>query len=423
MLDRLRALTRRAFFRQVGLTFTTQIAGMLITVLNAAIIARWLGPEGKGAYTLATLVPFMLGLFLSGGLGLANVYFAGSQRIAVPQLTANAVAYAILATAAAATVVILLVASGLLGRWLPGVPIPIIILASFGLPFSLLNGLLLNILQGLRRIREVNIANLAQSLLTVTATVVFVILLGWGLAGAVVATWIGAGAALTTAVHFLRREGGDFLPRWNASVLRPTVSYGLRGHIGNIFQFLNYRLDTFIVNFYLGPTGVGFYGSAVSLGELLWQFPNAVGFVIFPKSSASRPEEMNRITPRILKITLGITALSAAALALVGPFLINLIYGSAFAPSYLPLLALLPGIVLMGGGKVLANEIAGRGYLHYNSINAGLSLILTLIFDLTLIPRYGVVGAAAASSLAYSAFFLVALVFYLRVSRRTTFMA
>lgn len=392
---------------------------MLITVLNAAIIARWLGPEGKGAFTLATLMPFMLGLFLSGGIGLANVYFAGSRRIEIPHLTANAIAYAILATAVAATIVVVLIVSGLLGRWMPGVPTLIVILASLGLPISLLNGLLLNILQGLRRIREVNFANLTQSLLTVTATAIFVIMLKWDLAGAVVATWIGAVAALMMAVRYLRREGGSFRPRWNATVLRPTISYGLRGHVGNIFQFLNYRLDTFIVNFYLGTTGVGFYGTAVSLGELLWQFPNAVGFVIFPKSSASQPEEMNRITPQILKITLGITGLSAAALALVGPFLINLIYGPAFAPSYLPLLALLPGIVLMGGGKVLANEIAGRGHLHYNSINAGLSLVLTIILDLTLIPRYGAVGAAVASSLAYSAFFLVALIFYVRVSRRT----
>lgn len=404
----------------MGSTFATQIASLLIVVFNAAIIARWLGAEGKGAYTLATLTPFMLGLFLSGGIGLANVYFAGSRQIDIPRLTANASAYTILATAAAAIVVIALILSGLLARWMPGVPVPILILASLGLPVSLLSGFLLNILQGLRRIREVNLANLAQSLLTASATVIFVVILGWGLAGAVIAPWIGATAALAIAVRHLRREGGIFLPRWDAAVLRPTVAYGLRGHVGNIFQFLNYRLDTFIVNFFLGTAGVGIYGSAVSLGELLWQFPNAVGFVIFPKSSATRPEEMNRITPKILNITLGITGLTAIALALAGPFLIKLIYGPAFAASYQPLLALLPGIVLMGGGKVLANEIAGRGHQHYNSINAGLSLVLTILLDLTLIPRYGAVGAAVASSLAYSAFFIVALVFYLRVSRTTT---
>ncbi len=391
---------------------------MVLTVANAAIIARWLGPEGKGAYTLATLMPFMLALFLSGGIGLANVYFAGSQRIDVARLTANTLAYALMATAAAALIVAVLTLSGALARWMPGVPVQVIILASFWLPLSLLNSLLLNILQGLRRIREVNFANLTQALVTLATTGIFVIMLGWGLAGAVIATWLGAAAALAMAVRYLRREGASFRPRWDAAVLRPTISYGLRGHIGSIFQFLNYRLDTFIVNGFLGTSGVGFYGSAVSLGELLWQFPTAVGFVIFPKSSASRPEEMNRFTPRVLKLTLGILIVGAALLALAGPLLIEILYGPAFAPSYRPLLALLPGIVFMGGGKVLANEMAGRGYLQYNSICAGLSLVLTIILDLTLIPRFGAVGAAAASSLAYLAFFIAALGFYLHVSRR-----
>ena len=391
---------------------------MVLTVANAAIIARWLGPDGKGAYTLATLMPFMLALFLSGGIGLANVYFAGSQRIDVARLTANTLAYTLMATAAAALIVAVLILSGALARWMPGVPMPVVILASFWLPLSLLNSLLLNILQGLRRIREVNFANLTQALVTLATTGIFVIMLGWGLVGAVVATWLGAAAALAMAVRYLRREGASFRPRWETAVLRPTISYGLRGHIGSIFQFLNYRLDTFIVNGFLGTSGVGFYGSAVSLGELLWQFPTAVGFVIFPKSSASRPEEMNRFTPRVLKLTLGILIVGAVMLALAGPLLIEILYGPAFAPSYRPLLALLPGIVFMGGGKVLANEMAGRGYLQYNSICAGLSLVLTVILDLTLIPRFGAVGAAAASSLAYLAFFIAALGFYLHVSRR-----
>lgn len=82
------------------------------------------------------------------------------------------------------------------------------------------------------------------------------------------------------------------------------------------------------------------------------------------------------------------------------------------------MLALLPGVVFLGSAKVLTNEIAGRGYPHYNSINAGLALVLTVILDLMLIPQYGVLGAALASSIAYMVIFFVAIGFYLGVSRR-----
>jgi O-antigen/teichoic acid export membrane protein len=106
------------------------------------------------------------------------------------------------------------------------------------------------------------------------------------------------------------------------------------------------------------------------------------------------------------------------ALALIGRFLIVAIYGPDFAAAYGPLLALLPGIVLLGGAKVLTNEMAGRGYPQYNSIASAAGLAVTLLLDLTLIPRLGVMGAAIASSIAYAGIFVLALIFYGRASRR-----
>ena len=96
----------------------------------------------------------------------------------------------------------------------------------------------------------------------------------------------------------------------------------------------------------------------------------------------------------------------------------ELVYTSDFSPAYSALLVLLPGVVLLGGGKVLTNELAGRGYAHYNSINSGLALVATLVLDVLLIPRYGITGAALASSIAYALNLMTALVFYRLVSRK-----
>jgi O-antigen/teichoic acid export membrane protein len=185
-----------------------------------------------------------------------------------------------------------------------------------------------------------------------------------------------------------------------------------------VLQFFNYRLDAFLVNFFLGPAGVGIYSVSVALAEMLWYLPNAVSFVIFPRAARTRPEAMNAFTPRVFRTTLALTALGGLALAALGRTLIVLIYGEAFAPAYGPLLALLPGVVLLGGAKVLTNEIAGRGHPQYNSMASALGLGLTIFLDLLLIPRFGVLGAAIASSLAYAAIFVAAIVFYARVSRQ-----
>ncbi len=405
------------FKQNVGATVSAQLVGLILSITNAAIIARWLGPEGKGMLALALLVPGMLGLFLSGGIGVANVYFAGSRRLDVPTLTANSVGFAVIAVILGIGVVGGLVATGWLEAVVPGVPIWLVLIAMLGLPAGLLGGYFSTILQGLQHIVTVNLVNLAKAALTLALTLLLVIGFRMGLLGALVAS-LGAGAATVMVTGaLLRREGATFTPLWDLSVMRPTFSFGLRGHIGNLFQFFNYRLDVFIVNYFLGPASVGIYIVSVMVTELLWYLPNAVGFVIFPKSAATSPEAMNAFTPRVFRITLGLTALGALGLAALGKPLIQVIYSSAFVGAYVPMLVLLPGVVLLGGAKVLTNDIAGRGYPHYNSVNAGLAIVLTVVLDLVLIPRHGIVGAALASTIAYTAIFFTAIGFYITVSR------
>jgi O-antigen/teichoic acid export membrane protein len=198
------------------------------------------------------------------------------------------------------------------------------------------------------------------------------------------------------------------------------LSFGLKGYIGNVLQFFNYRLDMFFVNYFIGSASVGIYGVSVAFAEILWYFPNAVGFVIFPKATVTRPEVMSGFTPKVFWITLGVTALGAIGLVVLGKSLIQLIFSLDFVGSYLPMLVLLPGVVLLGGAKVLTNEIAGWGYPQYNSFSAGVALILTVILDLILIPRFGILGAALASSICYTVIFFASVGFYLTASRRIT---
>jgi O-antigen/teichoic acid export membrane protein len=286
-----------------------------------------------------------------------------------------------------------------------------------GFPSNLLNVFFSAILQGLQRIGTVNLINLFQRTIMLSLTILLVIVWKLSLPGALVAALASWTLSLIVSGIALHRHGGVFAPSWSYPVLRTTLSFGLRGHIGNVLQFFNYRLDLFIVNFFLGPAGVGIYTVTVRLAELLWYLPNAVGFVIFPKAAASKPEEMNLFTPRVFGVTLGLTALGALGLAIVGRPVINYVFSSAFIDAYPPLLMLLPGVVFLGGSKVLTNEIAGRGYPHYNSLNAALALVVTVVLDLVLIPRYGVLGAALASSTAYAMILLAAIGFYLTVSR------
>jgi len=362
----------------------------------------------------------MLGLFLGAGIGLANVYYVGTQRLDVSTLTQNSVGFAIVATIFGIILVGAGAFSGGLTWVLPNIPAPLVYVALIGFPVALLGGYLNSVLHGLQRIATLNLLTIIQSAATLLLNVVLVVGFKLQLIGALIASLSTSAVNLSIVIVLLHRLGGRFRPAWNPLVIRTTLSYGLRGYVGNILQFFNYRLDMFIINYFLGSSGAGLYSVSVAIAELLWYLPNAVGFVILPKAAASEARDMNRFTPRVFGITLALTALGGVGIAVLGQPFIRLIYSSDFLPAYTPLLALLPGVVLLGSAKVLTNEIAGRGYPHYNSINSALALVVTIGLDMLLIPRYGVLGAAIASSAAYTLIFVTAVIFYSSVSRRSS---
>jgi O-antigen/teichoic acid export membrane protein len=96
-----------------------------------------------------------------------------------------------------------------------------------------------------------------------------------------------------------------------------------------------------------------------------------------------------------------VTMIAVGAALIAKPFVIT-VYGPEFAPSVLPFLLLLPGVMILSLGKILANDLAGRGKPEYWTIGAWVSLGLTLVLDLLLIPHWGIAGAAVASSLSYT---------------------
>jgi O-antigen/teichoic acid export membrane protein len=409
------------FVQNVASTFATSLVSLTLRIANAAIIARTLGPEGKGVVALAELLPSMLALFLSGSIGAANVYLAGSRRASVRSLTETSIAFAIPVTVVGLAMAALFVVTGWLTSLLPGVPLHVVLVALLGFPLGLLNHALSGILQGLERIRLLNQLDLLQSTTLLVFTITLVAVFPLGISGAVTAYVISSFLRVIALSIVVRREGGRFLPRWRGETMGTVLSYGLRGHVGSLLQFFNYRLDMFLVNYYLDPAGVGIYSVSARLAELLWNLPQAVGYVVFPRSAASDSQKMNRVTPRIFRVTLALTAVGGLGLALTGRFLIGLVYSSEFIAAYVPLLVLLPGVVLLGGAKVLTNAIAGRGYPHYNSITSGVALVLTIALNLLFIPRYGVLGASMASSAAYILIFLMTLVFYFIVSKKPAY--
>ena len=78
---------------------------------------------------------------------------------------------------------------------------------------------------------------------------------------------------------------------------------------------------------------------------------------------------------------------------------------------------LLPGVLTLGTGKVLAAVVTGRGFPRYMMYAGILSAAVTVTMYFVLIPILGEWGAALASSISYTLSTLIVVAFFRRVTR------
>ena len=407
------------FGRRVGYTLARQSATVLVSLGLVLFLARSLGSEGAGAYSVSLLLPTFLAIACSLGIPSANVFLVGRRRFPTRRVVRdNLRLWAVLSVVGLVLGVALV---AWLHDWLfPGVAVPLLWLALATFPVTLLQLQLLGILHGVQDFAGLN---LSTALIPVVGLVAALILVG-GLGGGVGAALLAYGAAqvagAAAATRYVRRHLADrglassapTTPFW-----RQAVDYGWRANVGNLVALLNYRIDLLGLNMLLGASAAGVYAVAVQFVEKLWLIAGSVSTVLLPRIAELEGDEAARLrlTPLLARWSLLVTLVAAVALGLVAPWLAEP-FGPEFAELPVVLLCLLPGAVVLAHAKVLANDLAGRGRPGLNALTALLATLVEVGGLVILVPRLGTAGAGVASSVAYGAQFAVSLHLYGRVS-------
>ncbi len=406
------------FLRDSLITFFTFGVTFFLGTASSILTARYLGPHGKGILTLVFLLPSLCVSFGSFGLGAANTYLLRRGELRMGTLMANSFAMALAAT---------ILASGAIGvawpwlgdRVMPGVTPALAALGLLSLPMLLLTDYLLALLLGTERVVRYNAVSLVAKTFSLAALVLALVVLRAGVTGAIVASVLGSFVTvilLLGAFRGVHDEGpGGF--RLNLGALRRALGYGVREHLGNIAMFLSYRVDMFFVAAFAGTAAVGIYSIAVMMAELFLYLPNAVSTVLFPRLAGRGKEEGARNTAqtaRVISTVVGIGILVSIPFA--AP-IVRVAFSSAFLPAVPAFLALLPGVYALSVSKVLSRYFtATLGRPLLNARAQGISLAVNLPLNVLLIPRFGILGAAAASSVAYVAHAAVTLFLFRRHS-------
>jgi O-antigen/teichoic acid export membrane protein len=383
----------RSGVRLLGLRLGTYAVAFAASVL----IARSLGPQGRGEYALPMVVLAIA--FTLGNLGIehAQIHFAG-RKVPLRTLWSNATAAGAIVSLIAWTISAIALFSGA-GRT-TAVPVVWLCVGLVQLPLLLHTLYWTNLLQLSGKLPSATATALVG--MVVQATAVGVLVLADALSPFSVLLLSALGNTLTWAgtLRLCRRAGlvGNVV---DAGVLKRTISFGLRAQMGILFIFLLLRVDQIMVQRILGFQALGLYALAVTLAELMWLLSDPFAAALLHRQVAADGDDDLRLGYGTAR--LGLLAVGSASVVawIVAPSFIEIAYGRDFVGSVWPFRLLLPGVVVLSIQRPLAAVLLKRGRPWLAGAIGGVALALNVLINLVLIPLLGVSGAALSSSAAY----------------------
>ncbi len=389
--------------RSVLETYATRVLVLAVTFATAVVIARELGPTGRGFYAVAATLGAIGVQFGNLGLHASNIYHVAKDRALLPALIGNT-----LAVVFAACVFTALSGIGLI-FWPNLSPVhgTLLLLALASVPVGLAYMLTQGLLLGVNEVRAYNKIEcsgkfIALVLICVPALVhrgTVELLFGMTLSSVML--------SFLWALLRLRRISME-PPELSLAVFRRSISTGINAYMILFFGFLVLRIDLLMVKYMLGATEAGYYSISQVLAENTMMFPVVVGLLLFPKLSATKEkEEKVRLANKAILVTAALMLPVVVIAALAAAPIISIAFGRNFLPAVAPFVWLMPGTYFLGIETVMVQLLNSEGFPPIIVAAWIADTIVNVAVNFWAIPRYGITGASAVSSVCYFLIFLI----------------
>jgi O-antigen/teichoic acid export membrane protein len=187
-------------------------------------------------------------------------------------------------------------------------------------------------------------------------------------------------------------------------LMRDTYLYSLPVFLISIAGFVALEIDTIMLKQLRTAYDTGIYSAAKSIVMYLPHLSVALSMGIIPGLSvfdASTALTQRRTYYQILGGIGAMYVLISLGLAAFARFGMGLFFKPGYEAASTPLLVLIPFVMLTGVSTYCGNLLDYRGRAGIRSINFGLTIIGNVLLNWWWIPKWGAVGAAAASSIAF----------------------
>lgn len=379
--------------RESILLFGIQMAARVVGFLGLVYFTKEISQSELGIYFLFFLVIQVSSMVGNLGLGQALVRRIGEGERQSELFTVAITVVTLVTMFATATFYGLREPLAVyIGTDVPG-------LLALGTGAWLLADLLISTLQAENRVLTGGLLQLLQDVVRVGVGAVL-LTIGYGPVGLIYGVIAGFMATIVVGfplsnLSFAVPEWADFLRVF--SISRYTMFFGPT----NLIYFW---LDTFLIGLLLTRGDVSAYEVAWQTTRVLVIATSAINTTIFPKVSrwASRGEysEIERVIPGAILFALFFPLPGIVGIFVLSEEILGIVYQPSYTIAAIPMI-LLSGYMVVESIQRIGNSVLtgmDRAIIPFRSRLTGVSLAVALNF--TLIPRYGLVGAAVATLVA-----------------------
>jgi len=398
-----------SLLRSILSIFSGKVAGILISLAFTPILVRVISQAQYGLYA-SVLAGFSIVTLLSkGGL------FDATRKTVAEHTDDPTEVSSIVSTSLLLSVVygIIATAAVLLSLWLNIIPArytPYVWILMGAILFTNIFAIVKGAFYGLQRESVGEVLNIVRRLVYSVGALLLAYV-GYDVLGVFSAYAISFLLLSLFGGVVLTRYSSFGLPRWSdiAKHGRGIASFGGYQLIGGLSAMLLYRTDILLVEFFKGGTFTALYQSAITPAEMIWFVPSVIQLAFLQHTaslwSSGEIEEINEnIQTGVKYAVLSLTLFGVGLLVLAEPFL-TAYFGPEYVDASTTLQVLIVGTFFFGITRVITPVLQATGWVRHTEFITFGALVINIVLNALLIPRYGIIGAGIGTGISYVAIF------------------
>lgn len=415
----------KQFGREASIYLAGFVGAGILQFLSIPIYSRALGPDQYGYLVLTIAATTVLSgvMILGGDVALAR-FWVDARSDEDKRVLASTWLGFLTAWSVGVAGIACVLAPWLADVLQPGTNLAVLLTIGFiGLVPAQFSRMLAQILRNQFRPVPYALTTVLTMGLNVSFGVLFAVVVGLGVPGAIVGTLVGESLGALIRLPLVWRA---LTPRFSRATLYPLLRFGVPFVPASIATWVFTGADRLVIGRYSSDFELGAYGLAATMIGPFTVFTLAMGQAWIPRIAALNSEDpYSAQVTTASAIGFALAGLGSAAMAVgsVAPWLVRIVGGSEYMDGAVALPFLALGSAFAGTALFTATGLTLAKRTILVPVVTVAAAAVDIVLLLTLVPRFGLVGASISVAASYlvlavGAYFFANRAFPLLVDRR-----